>query len=854
MKKVLKKIVFALLFISSFVAASYAQQRATPLLEIKEVKAECKKVGLKIFQILTVTLDNYSYVNRGTGVEFTITGGNYTTNPLIIKSIDYTYAPVPTDKFDINLTNLTSGISANLSPNVTYSITANFQVVGGNTLTFKPTQGLCPSVIQGPIDPVLFPEGKNCTSEVNLLTNGNFMYGNDGSFQSDLALGCNKCVGGTYCVGNQFSSKCSAWNTAGFDHTLNTSSGSFFLVDGSPNTPSVIWSDSVCVCAGKTYTFSFWVKSIYPAAQQTFDLGMLIDGNNEQTITVAQQTPTWIQYQVSWTSSETKCLPIAIKQLTGGAYRDFGIDDIFFGFCCPCAASPLPEEDCVVSIDTTIVKVLCGNVVDIQSIIEGNPSTIKYTIYDSTGTVIFTTSNTTAFSFTLPGNGVFYGTLEVSCGGGDRLGGDEDEDVFEIINSTPVADFNVNSKCTCVNGVANRNATIEDLSNEAGAITYNYIVTDVAASTANTYTTAQPTLSLDPKKAYKIQLTVTDQKGCTAQTTRDVAAETSCHAKFNWWYSWCDDNCNGTKSLIVNFENQSSFVNCSPVYTWNYGDGSPAATGENPPHTYNVPCLGQSFNVTLTMTSGQLGTAGFCKSVWDTMIVLDRTKVIIGVSDICCDGLVHFYTNAIKGTWNTPGSLNTPKWPSVFKNITKVGNSYFGQKYRQYYKNAGNYYVILTDAETENHNRCPAKEFPFTIQKIECLNRNVKEKGTITVGTVKLGYKFSALAYPFLYRLKSKVWTKNGKKLPEISTDFDGNIYKKANGCFCSPQQASGNSGLKTNRRRAVAFSLTPGRCRIGENKEKANFTVKVNANAQPYTWSQELGHCPSDYSWFIFF
>lgn len=175
-----------------------------------------------------------------------------------------------------------------------------------------------------------------CPTLINLVANGNFVYGNDGSFKSQLTFSCNSCTAGSYCIGNQLSSKCNAWAANTFDHTLSNASGSYMIVDGNATKPTTIWSDTVCVQNGVDYTFSFWLKSIYPASKQTFDIGLIIDGVSKKTVNIAQSTPTWTKYEVAWTSNKTACMPIAIQQLTGGAYRDFGIDDIFFGYCSDC--------------------------------------------------------------------------------------------------------------------------------------------------------------------------------------------------------------------------------------------------------------------------------------------------------------------------------------------------------------------------------------------------------------------------------------------------------------------------------------------------------------------------------------
>lgn len=696
-----------------------------------------------------------------------------------------------------------------------------------------------------------------CPTPLNLVSNGNFMYGNDGSFQSGLAFSCNSCNAGSYCIGNQLSSKCNAWAANTFDHTLGNASGSYMIVDGNATKPSIVWSDTVCVCNGVDYTFSFWVKSIYPASKQNFDLGLMIDGVNQKTVTIAQSTPSWTKYEVTWTSNKNGCIPIAIQQLTGGAFRDFGLDDIAFDYCCDCNAATNIEDDCAVDIDTTIVTVSCGNLVDIKSVFDGTPSAIKYIIYDSTGVVVFTTSNTSQFLFTLPSAGIFYGVVEISCGGGTTKGGDEDEDVFEIINLAPVADFRLNSAFSCISGNPTRTVNTLDYSNEEGTLSYLYKVTDIKSLVTTTYTTAQPTFIVDSKKAYDVELTVTDAKGCTNQKTMRLDSVVSCEAKFKWWYSWCPDSCKGLSNITVNFENNSVFANCSatPVYTWDYGDGQ-TATGNNPQHIYtNVPCGGKSFPVSLTMTLGNIGDKDYCKSVWTAVITLDSTKVKVVVDKICCDGLVFFSTNAKKGQWNTPGSLGIPKWPAVSKKIWQP-TSYItlGKHYRQYYSTPGTYYIIVNGAESENHNRCQAREIPFTIKSIECFNRNVRAKNTDVVGGVNVKYKFTALALPLVHRMKSKIRAKGGKKVAEISTDFAGTINKKgADGCFCTPQPVGQSSSLLYDRRKAAAVESSIGRFRIGMNKATANYYIKTKGGVTK-TWTLSLGRPPCDHPWFLFF
>jgi len=320
---------FALLMLL-YVAAPFSAlaQPKVPLLKMTAVKAECQRVGTSFSMVLTITLDNWSYANFGQAIEYTLTGSGVTTQTLYA-----TQANVNTP-----LLHIFSGV--NLSAGITYSITANIPNggVGGNTLTFvmKPCVGTgtisidTSLIIIGPHSP--------CPTLVNLIPNGNFMYGNDGTFQSDLLAGCASCTAGTYCVGKDIKTKCSSWPASTWDHTLNNSSGSYLLVDGNPSAPSTVWFTNVKVCKGVTYTFSFWAKSLYPDA---FNLGFMINNNLAavpgSTVTVSGAS-VWRKYTISWpcTLPTGTTVPIGIRQITGGHKRDFGIDDILFGYCCEC--------------------------------------------------------------------------------------------------------------------------------------------------------------------------------------------------------------------------------------------------------------------------------------------------------------------------------------------------------------------------------------------------------------------------------------------------------------------------------------------------------------------------------------
>lgn len=181
--------------------------------------------------------------------------------------------------------------------------------------------------LQFAFDKVNEPHYISCSYSINLIVNPDFNLGNTG-FSSTLPYGAN-CYPGYYYVGTTMQSKCSIWPASFVDHTSGT--GYFQIIDGDDtNAPQEVWSETVNVNSNVVYTFSFWAKNLY--SQQPFNLGFVINGL--QIATTSSITPgVWTQYSTFWTAPMSGSISIAIRQITAGAYRDFGIDDVYFGFC-----------------------------------------------------------------------------------------------------------------------------------------------------------------------------------------------------------------------------------------------------------------------------------------------------------------------------------------------------------------------------------------------------------------------------------------------------------------------------------------------------------------------------------------
>ncbi len=173
----------------------------------------------------------------------------------------------------------------------------------------------------------------------NLVTNGEFNLGADGSFTTlPTNSNCTDAGTGTSWVANDFVVKCAGWTPSG-DHTTGT--GNFLIIDGVPNGtgPFIVWQTSSLVTANSntTYEFSFWVKTAF--AQPAFNLQMaVVAGSTTFTSQLCQSTPTWTKYSFIWFNNSPipTFVNLQIRQMTAGGTRDFGIDDINFSCigCC----------------------------------------------------------------------------------------------------------------------------------------------------------------------------------------------------------------------------------------------------------------------------------------------------------------------------------------------------------------------------------------------------------------------------------------------------------------------------------------------------------------------------------------
>lgn len=109
---------------------------------------------------------------------------------------------------------------------------------------------------------------------------------------------------------------------------------------------------------------------------------------------------------------------------------------------------------------------------------------------------------------------------------------------------------------------------------------------------------------------FNVRLTITDDRGGTAETTQSVAGNVRPTAEFSFTPSGAEV----PELLTVDFDAGASADTDGTIqtYSWNFGDSSAAGSGATPQHVYNAP---GTYNVTLTITDNLGGTASKTNSV-----------------------------------------------------------------------------------------------------------------------------------------------------------------------------------------------------------------------------------------------
>ena len=225
----------------------------------------------------------------------------------------------------------------------------------------------------------------------NLLVNGDFESGGAGvGFQTNYFLPAT--AGSSTTRNYSITTDSFNMNTANFCHSSDHTSGTgkMMVVDGSGNGGDKVWElingSTLGVISGRTYQFSYWIRSI-SGTNTTANSAMIALNTNGTTgiitlISGATQCPTgnpsaWtkVTYQWTATTNNAQIWLTDTQSAGGGVGNDFAIDDISLVELLP----PL-------SISATAVNPTCPNANNGTIVVSGVNGVPPYVTYTLSGT------------------------------------------------------------------------------------------------------------------------------------------------------------------------------------------------------------------------------------------------------------------------------------------------------------------------------------------------------------------------------------------------------------------------------------------------------------------------------------
>ena len=199
----------------------------------------------------------------------------------------------------------------------------------------------------------------------------------------------------------------------------------------------------------------------------------------------------------------------------------------------------------------------------------------------------------------------------------------------------------------------------------------------------NTGSGQKPSHTYAAAGTYTVELTVTDNQGATATTTRSVTVTAPNQAPTASFTSNCT-------LLACSFDGSGSSDPDGSIasYAWNFGDGT-TGSGQKPSHTYALP---GTYTVELTVTDNQGATATTTTSVTVTALPPSNQPPTASFSSSCTNLACSFDGS---GSSDGDGSIASYAW--TFGD----GTTGTGQKPDHTYAAAGTYTVELTVTDNE---------------------------------------------------------------------------------------------------------------------------------------------------------
>lgn len=166
-----------------------------------------------------------------------------------------------------------------------------------------------------------------CSISSNVVTNGDFEFGNSG-FTSDYS----NSPGDLWSEGTYDVISDPSMSHANFSACSDASgSGTMMVINGSSTANTNIWCQTVSVDAGSDYTFSTEITSVHPSSVAILQFS--INGSELGSSFIAPNTPcTWNQFCESWNSGVSTSADICIvNKNTAASGNDFALDNVMMG-------------------------------------------------------------------------------------------------------------------------------------------------------------------------------------------------------------------------------------------------------------------------------------------------------------------------------------------------------------------------------------------------------------------------------------------------------------------------------------------------------------------------------------------
>jgi gliding motility-associated-like protein len=571
----------------------------------------------------------------------------------------------------------------------------------------------------------------------NIIVNGDFEQGNT-SFTTGYTLGAGGAFGllsnpGTYAVTTSPNLVHNNFNVCQ-DHTAAPGTNQF-VANGSATANTQVWCQTVAVTPNTSYQFGTWTTSV-ESGQNPAQLQFMI--NNTQLGTVfspSTQGCTWSQFTQTWASGINTSAQICIvNQNTNASGNDFALDDITFKPICFTTDTIVVTYGTIPVVSLGPDQSLCaGTPVTLDA---QNPgSTYLWSNTETTQTIVPATSGNYTVTVTNPANCSASDNVTITFE--DQLNAGPDSAAFICSTQNQFDLTDLQNASVSAGGTwdiltpgylgAVSAAGLASLTGQSGTFDFNYVVhgtfcpndtslltltvheQPVAAADqslhlcntvgdevdftpylnhpaaplagswtvpgnlpAGTFNTTTNTLDLSglPDDVYAFEFILPAEPGC-AQDTMTIGLDVTAVPVIQF----SSDLTEGCQPLDIQFTNEST-VQGSVVYTWDFGDGTTAASPATVVNTYEAA---QCYDVTLTALADGLCSA--TKTIADMICVhaVPLANFYYGPQQVFSDGPTTAFTNTSVNhdfsSWDFgDGFTSTTASPEHTFPIGEIGN------------------------------------------------------------------------------------------------------------------------------------------------------------------------------------